>query len=101
MSSSPRLRSRAGTLSVQDPFSAGIGGGSSRSRSGTLSIDGAAAAGNTPGRSRAGSAVSARDVLDVLEGSAWGESIRRSFTTRKSEDGGGGAGAPPEGSPTR
>ena len=31
-------------------------------------------------RSRAGSNVSARDVLSVLDNSAWGESIRRSFT---------------------
>ena len=41
------------------------------------------------GRSRAGSSVSAQDVLEVLDNSAWGESIRRSFTTRRqSRDGG-------------
>ncbi|KAF2832985.1 hypothetical protein CC86DRAFT_461449 [Ophiobolus disseminans] len=34
-------------------------------------------------RSRANSAVSAADVLEVLDNSAWGESIRRSFTTRR------------------
>lgn len=39
-----------------------------------------AAAGN---RSRANSAVSAADVLEVLDNSAWGESIRRSFTQRR------------------
>jgi hypothetical protein len=34
-------------------------------------------------RSRAGSSVSAQDVLDVLDNSAWGESIRKSFSTRR------------------
>ncbi|KAI9839940.1 MAG: hypothetical protein M1819_000132 [Sarea resinae] len=34
-------------------------------------------------RSRKNSNVSARDVLEVLDNSAWGESIRRSFTTRR------------------
>ncbi len=38
--------------------------------------------GNSPvgGRSRAGSAVDRQNVLDVFDNSAWGESIRRSFT---------------------
>jgi len=45
------------------------------------------------GRSRANSAVSAQDVLDVLDNSAWGESIRRSFTMRRtSENTAAGAG---------
>jgi hypothetical protein len=35
------------------------------------------------GRSREGSSVSAQDVLEVLDNSAWGESIRRSFTMRR------------------
>jgi hypothetical protein len=35
------------------------------------------------GRSRAASGVSAQDVLEVLDNSAWGESIRRSFTMRR------------------
>jgi hypothetical protein len=39
--------------------------------------------GPTDSRSRANSAVSAADVLEVLDNSAWGESIRRSFTTRR------------------
>lgn len=39
----------------------------------------------TDARSRANSAVSAADVLEVLDSSAWGESIRRSFTTRRSQ----------------
>jgi hypothetical protein len=34
-------------------------------------------------RSRGSSAVSAADVLEVLDNSAWGESIRRSFTQRR------------------
>lgn len=39
--------------------------------------------GHADSRSRANSAVSAADVLEVLDNSAWGESIRRSFTTRR------------------
>ena len=35
-------------------------------------------------RSRQNSAVNAADVLEVLDNSAWGESIRRSFTQRRS-----------------
>ncbi|KAF2472109.1 calcium channel-like protein subunit Cch1 [Lindgomyces ingoldianus] len=35
-------------------------------------------------RSRQNSSVSAADVLEVLDNSAWGESIRRSFTMRRS-----------------
>lgn len=38
----------------------------------------------TSSRSRQNSAVSAADVLEVLDNSAWGESIRRSFTQRRS-----------------
>ncbi|KAF1956154.1 calcium-channel protein CCH1 [Byssothecium circinans] len=37
----------------------------------------------TGNRSRQNSAVSAADVLEVLDNSAWGESIRRSFTQRR------------------
>lgn len=36
--------------------------------------------------SRRGSAVSAENVLEVLDNSAWGESIRRSFTVRRPGD---------------
>lgn len=36
--------------------------------------------------SRRGSAVSAENVLDVLDNSAWGESIRRSFTVKRPGD---------------
>lgn len=39
--------------------------------------------GQADSRSRANSAVSAADVLEVLDNSAWGESIRRSFTTKR------------------
>jgi hypothetical protein len=39
--------------------------------------------GEASSRSRANSAVSAADVLEVLDNSAWGESIRRSFTQRR------------------
>jgi len=38
--------------------------------------------------SRRGSAVSAENVLEVLDNSAWGESIRRSFTMRRPSNGG-------------
>ncbi|KAB8339248.1 hypothetical protein FH972_022182 [Carpinus fangiana] len=38
--------------------------------------------------SRSASAVSAQDVMSVLDNSAWGESIRRSFTVRRSGQGG-------------
>jgi len=41
------------------------------------------------GRDRAGSSVSARDVLDVLDNSAWGESIRKSFSMRRPSGEGG------------
>jgi hypothetical protein len=38
--------------------------------------------------SRRGSAVDAENVLEVLDNSAWGESIRRSFTMRRPSKGG-------------
>lgn len=38
---------------------------------------------NSVASSRRGSAVSAENVLEVLDNSAWGESIRRSFTMRR------------------
>lgn len=45
------------------------------------------------GRGRANSSVSAQDALDVFDNSAWGESIRRSFTLRRpGGSGGGGSG---------
>lgn len=37
----------------------------------------------SPNHSRHGSSVSALDMLDSLDNSAWGESIRRSFTLRR------------------
>lgn len=42
------------------------------------------------GRSRAGSSVSAQDVLEVLDNSAWGESIRKSFSMRRPSGDGNG-----------
>jgi hypothetical protein len=39
--------------------------------------------GGSADSSRRGSAVSAENVLEVLDNSAWGESIRRSFTMRR------------------
>lgn len=49
----------------------------------TLSTRDAAGGDSDGGRSRANSNVSARDVLEVLDSSAWGESIRKSFSTRR------------------
>lgn len=46
------------------------------------------ALGLAPSHSRAGSSVSALDVLHNFEGSAWGESIRRSFSMRRSHEDG-------------
>jgi hypothetical protein len=69
-------RSRAQTLSATSP--------ESRPRAGTLSVAGTPSAGV---RSRAASSVNQQSVLDVLDTSAWGESIRRSFTTRGSTAG--------------
>ncbi|THV45502.1 hypothetical protein BGAL_0481g00030 [Botrytis galanthina] len=43
---------------------------------------------NSTASSRRNSAVSAENVLEVLDNSAWGESIRRSFTTRRSSKSG-------------
>jgi hypothetical protein len=67
----------------------------SRSRPGSpLGVE--PAEGSGAARSRAGSTVSARDVLEVLEESAWGESIRKSFSTRRSDpDPDGSEGGPP------
>ncbi|KAH7403399.1 BcCCH1, calcium channel protein [Cadophora sp. MPI-SDFR-AT-0126] len=47
---------------------------------------GGGAGGGSGQSSRRGSAVSAENVLDVLDNSAWGESIRRSFTLRRPGD---------------
>jgi hypothetical protein len=43
--------------------------------------DGAAAA--AAARSRANSSVSTQEVLEALDQSAWGESLRRSFSQRR------------------
>lgn len=51
-----------------------------------------AADGSTRNRSRAGSSVSPQDVLNVFDNSAWGESIRRSFTIRRNGTRGRGGG---------
>ncbi|KAI9814476.1 MAG: calcium channel protein [Thelocarpon impressellum] len=45
-----------------------------------------ASARHRPGRDNAGGSVSAQDVLQVLDNSAWGESIRRSFTLQRRGD---------------
>jgi len=42
---------------------------------------------SSPLHSRHGSGVSAENVLEVFSESAWGESLRRSFTMRRARDG--------------
>lgn len=64
---------------------------SSRPEDGALGADwrlggglgGSPGSGGGHTRSRHGSNVSAQDVLEVFDNSAWGESIRRSFTLRQ------------------
>lgn len=48
-----------------------------------FSLEGRDSGANSAATSRRGSAVSAENVLEVLDNSAWGESIRRSFTMRR------------------
>jgi hypothetical protein len=68
---SPGMSATAAATTTAPPLP-GVDGNSS---DGGLSADG--------GRSRANSAVSVQGVLDALDASAWGESIRRSFSTRR------------------
>lgn len=77
---SPRLSPHRPTMSQNSQFSFEGGSGA-----GELTLQGGSAQ-----SSRRGSAVSAENVLEVLDNSAWGESIRRSFTTRRPLDRGGG-----------
>ena len=54
------------------------------------------------GRSRAGSSVDRQNIMDVFDNSAWGESIRRSFTQRRSgtgREGRRGRGGGPDATP--
>ncbi len=97
-------RRRAGTLSatLSSPIGAGPlsplsprGPGPSpqlsphRTTNSAFSFEGGelAGGGGSGNSSRRGSSVSAENVLEVLDNSAWGESIRRSFTTRRPERG--------------
>lgn len=78
------IRTRRGIAGHNDSIST-VGGGPSHlsSHSQHASVDEGA-------RSRANSsvsAVSAQDVLEVLDNSAWGESIRKSFSTRRPDGG--------------
>lgn len=87
--SSARSTAGSGFLWLDEPPSGNV--------SGNISPIGA--------RSRAGSSVNRQDVLDVFDNSAWGESIRRSFTTRR-QDGrsrstGGNSGGGASGGDTR
>lgn len=70
-------RSRSGTVSTHRPSP-------SDSRASFQWGDGTVDASHGGARSRAGSTVSPHDVLQVFDHSAWGESIRRSSTVRRS-----------------
>ncbi len=65
-------------------------GGPAQSADNDRSLGAAAGPANFGGdghhRSRQNSNVSAQDVLEVLDNSVWGESIRRSFTMRRPND---------------
>lgn len=94
------LRRRADTSSVppqadrsspNSPNSFAYGPSSSVGSANFQWADGATD-GSAGNRSRTGSSVSPQDVLNVFDNSAWGESIRRSFTIRRNgtrERGGG------------
>ena len=95
-SASPSRSDRSGSVSPQlSPHRAGQSPSNSYGHSPSHSADSAfnwgydggsgdlsPMHGNSPvgGRSRAGSSVDRQNVLDVFDNSAWGESIRRSFT---------------------
>ena len=81
---SPR-HSPSGSAAAAGDFNWTLDGGAA---SGSLS---AAHRSPTHVRSRAGSSVN-QNVLDVFDNSAWGESIKRSFTTRRSGTRGGRGG---------
>jgi len=73
----PRPTRHGSGAEAGEPSAWQLGQGSGRG-DGPLDVD------EGPGaRSRAASNVSAQDVLDVLDNSAWGESIRRSFSMRR------------------
>ena len=74
---SPPRRPRPGSGAEPSAWQLGASGGRG---DGPLEVDEGAGGG---ARSRAASNVSAQDVLDVLDNSAWGESIRRSFSMRR------------------
>ncbi|TVY46139.1 Calcium-channel protein [Lachnellula subtilissima] len=65
-----------------------------RATNSAFSLEGGDPAGGaSAGSSRRGSNVSAENVLEVLDNSAWGESIRRSFTMRRPQADRRGAGS--------
>lgn len=81
---SPTRSARSGTVSSHRP--------SPSDSSANFQWGDGADDGVTGGRSRAGSTVSPQNVLQVFDHSAWGESIRRSSTVRRSGTRGRGAG---------
>ena len=95
--SSARSFAGSGFPWLDDPSLSTGGGGASGS--GLYPTRGDVSPETLGARSRAGSSVNKQDVLDVFDNSAWGESIRRSFTTRRQDErsrstgGGGGGGA--------
>jgi hypothetical protein len=84
------LRRRGTDASLRGPLSPGSPGLSAQlspheATNSASSFEGGELGGGTGSRehSRRGSAVSAENVLEVLDNSAWGERIRRSFTIRR------------------
>ena len=83
-----RPSSQDGGSGSNNPFSAAPRSPVTPHRHGrTLSTRDATGSDNDEARSRASSNVSAQDVLEVLDSSVWGESIRKSFSTRRPASG--------------
>lgn len=87
---SPRTLPRIDTTISEDPFFSPTHSewsqiGSLSPHRSTLGEGDTGPADGVSGRSRAGSSVSVQGVMDSFDNSVWGESIRRSFTQRRSQ----------------
>lgn len=82
---SPRHRPTASSSSIQPDwhFAAAMEGAARPSPPGSPRLSDTDA---TAARSRANSAVSQHDMLGMFSDSAWGQSMRRSFTTKRPDD---------------
>lgn len=82
--SQARARRGTGSSILVGPLSPGHQLSPNRATATGFSLEnGGDSGGNSASSSRRGSSVSAENVLEVLDNSAWGESIRRSFTMRR------------------